>query len=36
VPLWFQHIALVDPATSKEAVAHHVLGKQKNDYYQQD
>jgi hypothetical protein len=27
---------LVDPATSKEAVAHHVLAKQKNDGYQDD
>jgi hypothetical protein len=27
---------LVDPATSKEAVAHHVLVKQKNDGYQDD
>jgi hypothetical protein len=27
---------LVDPATSKEAVAHHVLAKQKNDRYQDD
>ena len=34
--LWFQHVSLVDPATSKEAVAHHVLSKQKNDHYQQD
>jgi hypothetical protein len=34
--LWFQHVALVDRATSKEAVAHHVLSKQKNDHYQQD
>jgi hypothetical protein len=34
--LWFQHVALVDPATSKEAVAYHVLAKQKNDHYQQD
>jgi len=25
---------LVDPATSKEAVAHHVLAKQKNEGYQ--
>jgi hypothetical protein len=34
--LWFQHVALVYPATSKEAVAHHVLSEQKNDHYQQD
>jgi hypothetical protein len=27
---------LVDPATSKEAVADHVLAKQKNDGYQDD
>jgi len=27
---------LVDPAAAKEAVAHHVLAKQKNDDYQDD
>jgi hypothetical protein len=34
--LGFQYVALVDPATSKEAVAHHILAKQKNDHYQKD
>jgi hypothetical protein len=34
--LWFQHVALVNRATSKEAVAHHILAKQKNDHYQKD
>jgi hypothetical protein len=34
--LRFQYVALVDPATSKEAVAHHILAKQKNDHYQKD
>jgi hypothetical protein len=27
---------LVDPATSEETVAYHVLAKQKNDGYQDD
>jgi hypothetical protein len=34
--LGFQYVALVDPATAKEAVAHHGLAKQKNDAYQDD
>jgi hypothetical protein len=34
--LWFQHVALVDPATSREPVAYHFLSEQKNDHYQQD
>jgi hypothetical protein len=34
--LRLQYVALVDPAAAKEAVAHHVLAKQKNDHYQQD
>lgn len=34
--LWFQHVVLVDPAASKEAMAHHVLANQKNDDYQDD
>jgi hypothetical protein len=34
--LWFQYVVLVNPATSKEAVAHHILAKQKNDHDQQD
>jgi hypothetical protein len=34
--LGFQYVALVDPAASKEAVAHHGLAKQKNDAYQDE
>jgi hypothetical protein len=39
-PLWADGTVAVDPAASKETVAHHVLGKQKNydcqdDYKQQ-
>jgi hypothetical protein len=34
--LGLQHVMLVDPAASKEAMAHHVLSKQKNDDYQED
>lgn len=39
-PLWADGTVPVDPAASKETVAHHVLGKQKNydcqdDYEQQ-
>jgi hypothetical protein len=35
-PLRLQHIALVDPPASKEAVAHHLLAKQKNEADQDD
>jgi hypothetical protein len=34
--LWFEYVALVHPATSKETVAHHLLAKQENDGYQED
>jgi hypothetical protein len=34
--LRFQYIVLADPAALKEAVARHVLAKQKNDHYQDD
>jgi hypothetical protein len=30
-PLRFQDVVLVDPAASKEAVAHHGLAKQKKE-----
>jgi hypothetical protein len=29
--LRLQYVVLVDPPTSKEAVAHHLLAKQKNE-----
>jgi len=35
-PLRLQYIALVDPPASKEAVAHHLLAKQKNEADQDD
>jgi hypothetical protein len=34
--LRFQYVALADPATSKEAVTHHILAKKKNDHDQKD
>lgn len=35
-PLWADGAVRVDPAASKETVAHHVLGKQKNPDRQDD
>ena len=35
-PLWADGTVPVDPAASKETVAHHVLGKQKNHDCQDD
>jgi hypothetical protein len=34
--LRFQYVALADPATSKEAVTHHILAKKKHDHDQKD
>jgi hypothetical protein len=31
VLLSFQHVVLIDPSAAKEAVAHHLLAKQKNE-----
>jgi hypothetical protein len=34
--LRFKYVALVDPASSEEAVAHHVLAKKEKNHYQKD
>jgi hypothetical protein len=35
-PLWADGTVRVEPAASKETVAHHILGKQKNSDCQDD